>query len=63
MANLFGVSDGRQWRKYMGGDREMSAQTLFFAMARLELATEDINRVLDRMRSLGALIELPDGKL
>lgn len=58
MASLFGVSDGRQWRKYMGGDRDMSAQILFFAMARLELTPEEFDRVLDRMRSLGATIEV-----
>lgn len=60
MADLFGVSDGRQWRKYSGGEREISAQNLFFAMARLELDEKTINRVLDRMRELGATIELKE---
>lgn len=58
MANLFGVSDGRQWRKYTGGDRDMSAQILFFAMARLELTPQEFERVLNRMRSVGASIEV-----
>ena len=62
MAHLFGVSDGRQFRKYTGGDREMSAQILFFAMARLELSPEEFERVLNRMRALGATIELPEAQ-
>jgi hypothetical protein len=31
---------------------------LFFAMARLELPPEDIERVLDRMRKVGASVDL-----
>ncbi|SCU74132.1 conserved hypothetical protein [Cupriavidus necator] len=62
MAQLFGVSDGRQWRKYTGGEREMSAQILFFALAQLELDKKTIERVLTRMRKLGAVIELPEAQ-
>jgi transcriptional regulator with XRE-family HTH domain len=58
MAQLFGVADGRQWRKYTGGDREISPQILFFAMARLELDEAVIERILDRMRRAGATIDL-----
>lgn len=58
MAQLFGVSDGRQWRKYSGGEREISPQILFFAMARLELDAKTIERILDRMRAAGAQLEL-----
>jgi len=58
MAELFGVSNGRQWRKYTGSEREISAQILFFAMARLELDTETVERILQRMRQVGANIEL-----
>ncbi|WOD18965.1 XRE family transcriptional regulator [Paraburkholderia kirstenboschensis] len=60
MAELFGVQGGRQWRKYTGGEtpREISPHLLFFAMARLELDAETIDRVLARMRSIGATIEL-----
>lgn len=58
MAQLFGVSDGRQWRKYTGGEREISPQILFFAMARLELDAKSIERILDRMRAVGAQVEL-----
>jgi hypothetical protein len=62
MAELFGVSSGRQWRKYMAADannqRDMGLHMLFFAMARLELDAETIERVLNRMRSAGATIEI-----
>jgi catechol 2,3-dioxygenase-like lactoylglutathione lyase family enzyme len=60
MAELFGVSDDKQFRKYTGGSkpRTMNAQMLFFAMARLVLKKEDIEAVLDRMRQEGATIDL-----
>lgn len=60
MADLFGVQGGRQWRKYTGGEtpREISPHILFFAMARLELDVEAIERVLERMRAAGAEIDL-----
>ena len=62
MAELFGVSSGRQWRKYMAADannsRDMGMHMLFFAMARLELDPQTLERVLDRMRAAGATIEL-----
>ncbi|KWE77264.1 hypothetical protein WL78_00440 [Burkholderia ubonensis] len=60
MADLFGVQGGRQWRKYTGGEtpREISPHILFFAMARLELDTETLDRILNRMRAVGATIEL-----
>ncbi|MBU9379400.1 XRE family transcriptional regulator [Burkholderia gladioli] len=62
MAELFGVSTGRQWRKYMAADannsRDMGMHMLFFAMARLELDPETLERILNRMREAGATIEL-----
>ncbi|WP_326929432.1 XRE family transcriptional regulator [Caballeronia zhejiangensis] len=62
MAELFGVTSGSQWRKYMAADspnkRDMGMHMLFFAMARLELDDLTLNRVLDRMRAVGATIEL-----
>jgi hypothetical protein len=62
MAELFGVTSGSQWRKYMAADsinrRDMGLHMLFFAMARLELDEKTLNRVLDRMRAVGATIEL-----
>jgi hypothetical protein len=38
--------------------REMGAHMLFFAMARLELSAEAIERILARMRQAGATIDL-----
>ena len=60
MADLFGVQGGRQWRKYTGGEtpREISPHLLFFAMARLELDAETMEQILNRMRAVGATIEL-----
>lgn len=61
MAELFGVADGRQWRKYSGGDREISMQMLFFGIARLELDEATLERVFKRMREVGATIALGTG--
>lgn len=60
MAYLFGVQGGRQWRKYTGGEtpREISPHILFFAMARLELDAKTLDRILNRMREVGATIDL-----
>lgn len=60
MAELFGLAGDQQWRKYTGGNepRQMSAQMLFFAMARLELDQASLQKVLDRMRQSGAQIDL-----
>jgi hypothetical protein len=60
MAKLFGLSGGRHWRKYTGGEEPqgISPQVLFFAMARLELDAATVARVLERMRKLGAVIDL-----
>jgi catechol 2,3-dioxygenase-like lactoylglutathione lyase family enzyme len=66
MADLFGLSTGRAWRRYTTQTvdpdkrREMGAHMLFFAMARLELDAEAIARVLERMRQAGATIDLSE---
>lgn len=70
MAELFGIASGRQWRRYTSqasdpsNRRDMGIHMLFFAMARLELDAETIERVLDRMRQAGAHVDLsaPDGE-
>jgi hypothetical protein len=56
MAELFGLAGNNQWRKYTGGEapREMGLQMLFFGAARLELTDEEVERVLARMRAIGA---------
>lgn len=60
MAELFGLAGGQQWRKYTGGaaPREMSMPMLFLAAARLELDEATIERVLARMRAMGAAVDL-----
>jgi len=60
MADLFGVAGGQQWRKYTGGEtpREMSPQILFFGAAKLALEPDEFERVLAKMREIGAEIEL-----
>lgn len=60
MADLFGVAGGQQWRKYTSrhDPRQMSPQILFFGAARLALSDEELKRVLDRMRDIGAEIDL-----
>lgn len=63
MAELFGSEESRTWRKYAGGERTVSAQTLFFAMALLELTPAELDRVLNRMRLAGAQIELSGSPL
>lgn len=70
MANLFGLSGGRHWRKYTGGEQPqpISPLPLFFAAARMELDEKTIEKVLQRMRHIGATIDLnadspaPDGE-
>ena len=59
MAELFGLAGGQQWRKYTGGQepREMTPQMLFFAAARLELEGDVLDRVVERMRAMGAQVE------
>lgn len=60
MAELFGLAGDHQWRKYTGGQqpREVSPQMLFFAAAFLELDEKAIERILERMRKIGASIDL-----
>ncbi|CAJ0707263.1 hypothetical protein R11007_05072 [Ralstonia holmesii] len=62
MADLFGLANGRQWRRYLSEDpanrRDMGMHMLFFAIARLELDDKAIERVLQRMRQVGAVIDL-----
>ncbi|TCK43971.1 hypothetical protein B0G84_2319 [Paraburkholderia sp. BL8N3] len=60
MADLFGLSSGRHWRSYTekGNPRSISAQTLFFGLARLELSDAELTRVTARMRRVGASIDL-----
>ncbi|MGU9943853.1 XRE family transcriptional regulator [Bordetella avium] len=62
LADLAGVSDGRQWRKYTGGTspREMNPTMLFLLAARLSLSDEQIETVLEKMREIGADFEFAE---
>ncbi|WP_347879194.1 hypothetical protein [Burkholderia sp. BCC0097] len=60
MAELFGVAGGQQWRKYTGGGapRELSPHILFFGAARLVLPDDQLALVLNKMREIGAKIDI-----
>ncbi|MFD4839778.1 XRE family transcriptional regulator [Achromobacter sp. NPDC058515] len=62
MADLAGVSDNRQWRKYTGGaaPRDMNAAMLFLMAARLTLTEEQLAPVLDKMRTIGASFDFQE---
>ncbi|WP_175683821.1 XRE family transcriptional regulator [Burkholderia cenocepacia] len=62
MAELFCVAGGQQWRKYTGGaePRELSPHILFFGAARLVLSDDQLELVLEKMRAIGAQIDLQD---
>ncbi|MFS2158870.1 XRE family transcriptional regulator [Pseudomonas sp. Pseusp122] len=62
MANIAGLSDGRQWRKYTGGasPREVSVQMLFFIAARLTLPEEQLEALYGEMRAMGAELVLEE---
>ena len=56
MADLAGVASNSQWRKYTGGvaPRAMSPHILFFMAAQLALSNDELERVLEKMREIGA---------
>lgn len=58
MADLAGVASNSQWRKYTGGitPRAMSPHILFFMAAQLALSNDELERVLEKMREIGATI-------
>jgi hypothetical protein len=64
MAELFGVAGNRAFRRYTSksddpkNKREVGIHMLFFAMARLELSAEVIEKILARMRQAGATVDL-----
>ncbi|EYU16218.1 XRE family transcriptional regulator [Photorhabdus noenieputensis] len=56
MADLAGVSGNNQWRKYTGGKmpRVISSHILFYIATQLTLSEDDLNRILVKMREIGA---------
>ncbi|WP_312692168.1 XRE family transcriptional regulator [Kosakonia sp.] len=58
MAELAGVAGNSQWRKYTGGKspRTMSPHILFFMAAQLALDEQELSRVLNKMKEIGATV-------
>jgi hypothetical protein len=58
MARLFALAGGQQWRKYTGGQspRVMGEDRLFYAAAHLVLSRDELARVKERMRDIGAVL-------
>lgn len=68
MADLTGLAQGAQWRKYTGGEapRPLGMQMHFYMAALLVLDETALNQVLAKMREHGAQVEagpLPAGPL
>lgn len=59
MASLASVAGGSQWRKYTGGadPRAVNIHMLFFIAARLALTPAELERVVAKMRDMGADID------
>ncbi|KAF1368544.1 XRE family transcriptional regulator [Yokenella regensburgei] len=59
MADLAGVASNSQWRKYTGGEspRAMSPHILFFMAAQLSLSENEVAKILEKMREIGAKVE------
>jgi hypothetical protein len=62
LADLLGLADGRQWRKYTGGadPRTMSPAMLFALATRLEIDDATLDRIVARMRAIGASLDFLD---
>lgn len=60
MADLAGLAQGAQWRKYTGGatPRELGMQMHFYMAAMLALTHDELVKVIELMRSQGAEVEL-----
>lgn len=60
MADLAGLAQGAQWRKYTGGSepRELGQHMHFYMAALLTLSDTELDRVLTTMREQGACVEV-----
>jgi hypothetical protein len=63
MADLTGLAQGQQWRKYTGGaaPRSLGMHMHFYMAALLTLSECEIERILATMREHGAQIDLLAG--
>ncbi|CDL86681.1 hypothetical protein [Xenorhabdus cabanillasii] len=59
MAELAGISNSNQWRKYTGGEkpRELNLHILFFIAAQLVLDDKKLSIILNEMNRLGAELD------
>ncbi|HGJ5855849.1 XRE family transcriptional regulator [Arsenophonus nasoniae] len=62
MADLALVSNNSQWRKYTNrqNPRPISPHILFVMAAQLALKEDELNKILAKMRSLGASLSIDD---
>ncbi|WP_343618850.1 XRE family transcriptional regulator [Ralstonia sp.] len=62
MAQLAAVAGSNQWRKYTGGHapRELSLHMLFLIAARLTLSEQEFERIIKKMRDLGASVDFSE---
>lgn len=60
MADLAGLAQGAQWRKYTGGiePRSLGSHMHFYMAALLTLSDDELGRVVATMRDHGASVEL-----
>lgn len=60
MAELVGLAQGGQWRKYTGGaaPRTLGVHMHFYMAALLALSDSELARVLDTMRAHGASVSV-----
>lgn len=63
MADLAGLTQGGQWRKYTGGEKPRVLGKLmhFYMAALLTLDESDMARVFETMRGHGAMVETAPG--
>lgn len=59
MADLAGVASNSQWRKYTGGEspRALSPHILFYMAAQLALDENELKKITDKMKEIGADFE------
>lgn len=58
MAELAGVAGSSQWRKYTSGSqRAINLHILFYMAAQLVLDDEELQRIIHKMKAIGATIE------
>ena len=64
MADLAGLAQGGQWRKYTGGSepRTLGQHMHFYMAALLTLSDDELDRVYAKMRDHGADLEAGDAE-